>query len=91
MYQVGNFYQNHRRYLQSKSNYQLAGNQLESAQEAVVCEPYVTNAQMEVTQSWGNFDLDPEAIASPCGAIGTIFINSAKTFFNDTYQLFDEN
>jgi hypothetical protein len=26
LYQLGNFYQNHRRYIQSKNNYQLAGN-----------------------------------------------------------------
>ncbi len=25
LYQLGNFYQNHRRYIQSKNNYQLAG------------------------------------------------------------------
>ena len=58
MYQVGNFYQNHRRYLQSKSNYQLAGNQLDD-EDAVVCDPYITNKDMGKTKSWGNFDLDP--------------------------------
>lgn len=37
MYEVGNFYQNHRRYLQSKSNYQLAGNQITDEGDAAVC------------------------------------------------------
>ena len=53
MYQIGNFYQNHRRYLQSKSNYQLAGNVLEPV-DAAICEPYVTNDDMGKKLSWGN-------------------------------------
>lgn len=43
MYEVGNFYQNHRRYIQSKSNYQLAGNAIATNHEANVCWPYITN------------------------------------------------
>jgi len=42
MYEVGNFYQNHRRYIQSKSNSQLAGNTI-SGHETKVCWPYKTN------------------------------------------------
>lgn len=35
---------------------------------------------MKVTKSWGGYDLDPNAVASPCGAI-------AYTFYNDTFSL----
>lgn len=78
MYEVGNFYQNHRGYIQSKSNYQLAGNII--ANESL-CYPYFNNSEFNVSTSWGGVALDPSAIASPCGAI-------ARTFFNDTFQLF---
>ena len=43
MYEVGNFYQNHRRYIQSKSNFQLAGNMITKYSESQVCYPYITN------------------------------------------------
>ena len=39
---------------------------------------------MKVTTSWAGIPLDPNAIASPCGAI-------AYTFFNDTFSLFYQN
>jgi hypothetical protein len=71
MYEIGNFYQNHRRYLQSKSNYQLAGNEITSDSEAKICWPFITNSNMGVNTSWGGTELDPDAYASPCGAIGT--------------------
>lgn len=70
MYEIGNFYQNHRRYIQSKSNYQLAGNAISSSSQSQVCWPFVTNEDMGVTKSWGNTTLNSSAIASPCGAIG---------------------
>lgn len=70
MYEVGNFYQNHRRYIQSKSNEQLAGNNIQPSQSKV-CWPYETNEQMQVSVSWSGQPLEPKAIASPCGAIGT--------------------
>ena len=46
------------------------GNTLDSIQ-ADSCYPYITNAQMKVTTSWNGTALDPQAIASPCGSIGT--------------------
>ena len=70
MYEIGNFYQNHRRYIQSKSNFQLAGNVITQYHEAKICYPFVTNADMGMNTSWGGTLLDPNAYASPCGAIG---------------------
>lgn len=35
---------------------------------------------MKVTKSWAGITLDPNAIASPCGAI-------AYTFYNDSFSL----
>lgn len=74
MYEVGNFYQNHRKYIQSKSNFQLAGNTITNNHDAQICWPYITNKEMEVTKSWGGSSLNPDDIASPCGAIGKIVI-----------------
>jgi len=83
LYQLDDFYQNHRRYIQSKSNSQLSGHIIQKS-DAKVCVPYVTNSDMKVTKSWGGVDLDPQALASPCGGI-------AYTFFNDTFQLYSSN
>jgi hypothetical protein len=80
LYRLDDFYQNHRRYIQSKSNTQLSGHIIQQS-DAKVCQPYITNADMKVTKSWGGVALDPQAVASPCGGI-------AYTFFNDTFQLY---
>lgn len=79
LYKLDDFYQNHRRYIASKSNKQLLGHTITSA-EASICSPYITNADMKVTTSWGGTPLDPTAVASPCGTI-------AYTFFNDVFEL----
>ncbi len=39
--------------------------------QAASCFPYITNHDMRVNQSWTGVPLDPMAIASPCGSIGT--------------------
>lgn len=80
LYKLGNFYQNHRRYIQSKNNYQLAGNIIYykgntiDLTQASVCSPKITNADMNQTQSWTGVALDPNAIASPCGYIGNHYL-----------------
>jgi hypothetical protein len=79
LYKLDDFYQNHRRYISSKSNKQLLGHEITAA-EASICSPYITNAEMKVTTSWGGTPLDPNAVASPCGTI-------AYTYFNDTFAL----
>lgn len=74
MYEIGNFYQNHRRYIQSKSNFQLAGNVITTSSESQVCWPFITNNDMGVTKSWGGVALNGSAVASPCGAIGNFIL-----------------
>ena len=81
-YQLNNFYQNHRRYVKSKSDDQLNGKYLTLTQikNSDDCSPVETNEQMDKTKSYDGTTLDPKAVATPCGLI-------AKSFFNDTYEI----
>lgn len=79
-YQLGNFYQNHRRYVQSRSNPQLMGKSIDSTQQ-VQCEPIVTNADVGKLLAFDGVTLlDQDATAYPCGLI-------AKSVFTDNYTL----
>lgn len=78
-YQLDNFYQNHRRYVKSRSFDQLKGKDVDISTD---CDPIVKNK--DIYPGVKSFDqkttLDPEAKAWPCGLV-------AKSFFNDTYTL----
>ena len=84
-YQLDNFYQNHRRYVKSKSDLQLDGEyiSLKKIKDSGDCEPVETNQEMEKNISLSGDILNPNEVAVPCGLI-------AKSFFNDTYQLKNE-
>jgi hypothetical protein len=78
-YELGNFYQNHRRYVQSKSSPQLMGNSIDDTQREQ-CNPIYTNADVGRNTSVNGSPLIPTDTAYPCGLI-------AKSVFNDTYIL----
>ena len=82
-YQLNGFYQNHRRYVKSKSDTQLNGKTmtLEEMQSTQDCDPVLTNEQMgfkEGDKSITNKTLNMKELAVPCGLI-------AKSFFNDRF------
>ena len=80
-YQLNGFYQNHRRYVKSKSDEQLNGKvfSVEEMRNSQDCDPAVTNAEMNKTKSCDpSVNLDPKEIAIPCGLI-------AKSYFNDKF------
>lgn len=79
-YELGNFYQNHRRYVKSRAYEQLMGKEIDMSTANTQCDPVVTNSQMNKTLSVNFTPLDPDAIAYPCGLI-------AKSLFTDTYEL----
>ena len=75
-YQLDNFYQNHRRFVKSRSNEQLMGNNL-SVVDLDDCDPVKTNKDLgEGVASVSGKDLDPDAAAYPCGLV-------ARSFFTD--------
>ena len=82
-YQLDNFYQNHRRYVKSRSFKQLQGNYLPVDQLAD-CDPIKTNKDLrpQINKYAGettNFTPADELLpAVPCGLV-------AKSFFNDKY------
>lgn len=82
-YQLENFYQDHRRYIKSRSTSQLKGEVLEVSQIADDCYPVVRVSDLYTNKTIGNYTLDPDAPANPCGLI-------AKSLFNDTFQLYSE-
>jgi hypothetical protein len=73
-YEIHNFYQNHRRYIKSKSATQLAGDEISLNDAKTACEPVYTNKQMGVKFSWDSKPLNEDDVASPCGLI-------AKSYF----------
>ena len=79
-YQLDNFYQNHRRYVMSRSYAQLMGTPITETQAKLQCDPIITNANMGVTTSVDGTALEPNDIAYPCGLI-------AKSVFTDSYVL----
>lgn len=85
-YQIDNFYQNHRRYVKSKSDKQLNGQYLDAKtiKASGDCDPVVTNKEMGKTKSLSGKDLNPGDVAVPCGLI-------AKSLFDDKFELFNGN
>lgn len=88
-YQLDNFYQNHRRYVKSRDYQQLMGETRTIDDISSSCEPITTNADLEnmgitAFADGTAFDATTKAAAAiPCGLI-------AKSFFNDTYALYNE-
>lgn len=83
-YQLSNFYQNHRRYVKSKSNDQLLGNYLSADKIKSECDPVYLNKHIKspLLNMYKNETLNDEDPAFPCGLI-------AKSFFNDTFAIKD--
>jgi hypothetical protein len=79
-YELTNFYQNHRRYVKSRSYTQLMGDEIDGSQANKDCDPIITNKDMGVTESVDGTALDETAIAYPCGLI-------AKSVFTDAYRV----
>ena len=83
-YQLNGFYQNHRRYVKSKSDVQLNGKTmtLEEMKKSQECDPVVTNEEMgfpEGKKSITGEELNMKDLAVPCGLI-------AKSFFDDVFK-----
>ena len=83
-YQLNGFYQNHRRYVKSKSDVQLNGKTmtLEEMRKSQDCDPVITNEEMGFTKgakSITGTELNMKELAVPCGLI-------AKSFFNDVFK-----
>lgn len=80
-YELDNYYQNYRYYVNSRNDKQLKGQYLTS-DEAKSCWPATTNKEMGKTKSYkNNITLDENATAIPCGFI-------ARTMFNDDFTLY---
>ena len=81
-YQLENFFQNHRRYIKSKSLAQLRGDNLTIDEIKADCDPIITVKDLGFYKTIGGNLLKDDDIANPCGLI-------AKSLFNDTYRLFN--
>ena len=86
-YQLDRFYQNHRRYVKSRSNKQLIGTWMTTDELKDECTPIITNDDVGRYYAVQNPDdpnnrvkLDPNDPAYPCGLV-------AKSLFNDTFKI----
>ena len=83
-YKLYGFYQNSRRYMKSRSQNQLIGEEtsLSEIKSSEDCDPIYTNGDMGFDNSTkaadGKTSLIKDELAIPCGIM-------AKTFFNDNY------
>jgi len=84
-YELHNYYQNHRRYVKSKSNDQLKGKDM-SKGDLADCDPVISMGDLGRRREdmQGGWTLDDSEPANPCGLI-------AKSIFNDTFELHVNN
>lgn len=84
-YELDNFYQNHRKFLSSVSLSQLTGKVLNTSDVSSECKPIITVKDLGINTTFGNnVTLPDTAIANPCGLY-------AKSFFNDTYKIYNSS
>lgn len=74
-YELQNFYQNHRRYVRSKSLQQLAGEDLSEDDLVKYCDPITHVRDLKVKKNIKGDLLDDNAAANPCGLIANSFFN----------------
>ena len=79
-YQLDNFFQNHRKYITSRSLEQLAGIGISLKKATDLCDPIIRNKDIKIPlKSYAkNIILDPEGIASPCGLVAKSVFNGNK-------------
>lgn len=79
-YKVNNFYQNNRRFMNSRSEGQLRGKNIaiDQIKKSHECDPIITNRDLGITLPNG---LNESDIAIPCGLMARSFI-----LFNDTFS-----
>ena len=90
-YQLDNFYQNHRRYVKSRSNKQLMG-EWQNVGDLDDCDPIKKNSDLKDEQRFsvaqkegkpGALALKDDDPAFPCGLV-------AKSFFTDKFRFYKE-
>jgi hypothetical protein len=83
-YQLSNFYQNHRRYVKSRSDIQLAGTSAADKKELGDCDPWEHFDDHEPNTPIEGADPDKYSsyVLNPCGLI-------ANSMFNDTFNMFE--
>jgi hypothetical protein len=79
-YELDNFYQNHRRFIQSRNIAQLSGSIFNASDLKLECDPIITVKELGINKTFGGYYLSDDAPANPCGLY-------ARAFFNDTYKL----
>ena len=81
-YEIHNFFQNHRRYMKSRSNDQLEGEyiSLEDMKDREDCKPAITNEEMGKSISLAGTELNKDDVAIPCGLI-------AKSYPEERFKL----
>ena len=93
-YELNNFYQNYRRYLNSMDYKQLAGEVLSASDVSSTCEGAVYMSDIGKTKSWGGIDLASNAVANPCGLLARSYFDGnnkrafRKIFILKTFRFF---
>ena len=81
-YELNDYFQNHRRYINSRSDSQLEGTYL-GPSSLSACSPIIYNKDLgwgSVTAIDGTTTLDPNGPASPCGLIAWSFFNGKQNY-----------
>ena len=79
-YELDNFYQNHRLYVQSKDSQQLAGN-IRSVSQLSSCDPVVKNSDLDSgTTAIDGTALVADEPANPCGLIAKSYFTGKCSF-----------